>query len=202
MEINELLKKMIAESASDVHLKAGSPPMFRVDGELKKRTDMPPLGSEDTEQVALSMMNTKQRDAFWDKNEVDLAYFVPGVARFRANVFRQKGSVEIVMRAIPMIIPSPAELNLPPTLKEVSMNPRGLVLVTGITGSGKSSSIAAMVDYINRNRSCHIITIEDPIEFVYTDQKSSISQREVGLDTDSFSQGLKFSLRQDPDVIV
>ncbi len=193
---------MISQSASDIHFKAGLPPLLRIDGDLNRLESYPPLTPQDTEQLAKSLMNPNQQAQLNQKNEVDLAYQVPNLARFRANIFRQKGSIEIVMRAIPMMVPTVEELNLPPVLKDLALSARGLILVTGITGSGKSSTIAAMIDYVNRMRPYHIITIEDPVEFVFSDQQSSISQREVGLDTDSFGAALKYSLRQDPDVLV
>ncbi|MCX8094514.1 MAG: PilT/PilU family type 4a pilus ATPase [Candidatus Goldbacteria bacterium] len=201
MNIRELLHLMIEKRASDLHLKEGRPPMMRIDGKLFP-LDMDILSNSDLKEMIYAIMDEKQRKKFEETNEMDLAYNLEGVARYRANVFKQMGKLEMVMRAIPIKIPSIEELNLPSVLNEIALYPRGLVLVTGTTGSGKSTTLAAMINKINENYNKHIVTIEDPIEFVHTDKKSSISQREVGLDTDSFASALKYVLRQDPDVIL
>ncbi len=201
MNIRDLLHLMIEKRASDLHLKEGRPPMMRIDGKLSP-LDMDILSSSDLKEMIYSIMDEKQRKKFEEVNEMDLAYNLEGVARYRANVFKQMGKLEIVMRAIPIKIPTIEELNLPSVLNEIALYPRGLVLVTGTTGSGKSTTLAAMINKINENYNRHIVTIEDPIEFVHSDKKSSISQREVGLDTDSFRSALKYVLRQDPDVIL
>lgn len=201
MNIRDLLHLMIEKRASDLHLKEGRPPLMRIDGKLIP-LDMEILSNSDLKEMIYSIMDEKQRKKFEETNEMDLAYNLEGVARYRANVFRQMGKLEMVMRAIPIKIPSIEELNLPSILNEIALYPRGLVLVTGTTGSGKSTTLAAMINKINENYNNHIVTIEDPIEFVHSDKKSSISQREVGLDTESFGSALKYVLRQDPDVIL
>ena len=192
---------MVDKKASDMHLKEGRPPLLRIDGKIAP-LDMPILSPADTQELINALTDEKLRKKFQETNEMDLAYNLEGVARFRANAFKQMGKTEIVLRAIPIKIPSLEELNLPTILSEIALYPRGLVLVTGTTGSGKSTTLAAMISKINENYSDHIVTIEDPIEFVHTDRKSSVSQREVGLDTDSFASALKYVLRQDPDVIL
>ncbi len=202
MEINDLLKTAISNNASDVHIKVGSPPILRITG------DLTPLGSEerisqqDAMKMAFSVMSPGQREVFKQKNEIDLAYSVPGLGRFRCNVFIQRGTIGMVFRVIPMRIPSIEELNLPQVLQKLAMEERGLILVTGTTGSGKSTSLASMLDFINMNRTCNIITIEDPIEYLHRDKKSIVNQREIGSDTESFGQALRSALRQDPDVIL
>lgn len=201
MNLKDLLHLMIEKRASDMHLKEGRPPMFRIDGKLAP-LDMDILSNSDLKEMIYSILDERQRKKFEETNEMDLAYNLEGVARYRANVFKQMGRLEMVMRAIPIKIPTIEELNLPSVLNEIALYPRGLVLVTGTTGSGKSTTLAAMINKINENYNRHIVTIEDPIEFVHADKKSSISQREVGLDTDSFGTALKYVLRQDPDVIL
>lgn len=201
MNIKDLLHLMIEKKASDLHLKEGRPPLFRIDGKLQP-LDMAILSNTDLKEAIYFLTDEKQRKKFEDSNEIDLAYNLEGVARFRANAFRQMGKIEIVLRAIPIKIPTLEELNLPVILNEIALYPRGLVLVTGTTGSGKSTTLAAMINKINENYNHHIVTIEDPIEFVHSDKKSSISQREVGLDTETFASALKYVLRQDPDVIL
>lgn len=201
MNIRDLLHLMIEKRASDLHLKEGRPPMMRIDGKLSP-LDMEILSNSDLKEMIYAILDEKQRKKFEETNEMDMAYNLEGVARYRANVFRQMGKLEVVMRAIPIKIPSIEELNLPSVLNEIALYPRGLVLVTGTTGSGKSTTLASMINKVNENYNSHIVTIEDPIEFVHTDKKSSISQREVGLDTDSFGSALKYVLRQDPDVIL
>jgi twitching motility protein PilT len=202
MELPELLKIAVERKASDLHIKVGSPPVLRIDDKLVPLVEMPRLGQDAVVTMAASVMNTKQREKFKERCEIDLAYSVPGLGRFRANVFQQRGTVGLVMRVIPIKIQSIGELNLPPVMEKISLEPRGLVLVTGTTGSGKSSTLAAMIDYINANRSGHILTIEDPIEFLHRDKKCLVNQREVGVDTPSFSEALRSALRQDPDIIL
>jgi twitching motility protein PilT len=163
--------------------------------------ELPNLTDKDTEQIALFLMNERQKAKFTDSNEIDLAYSPPGLVRYRVNVFRQKGSIEIIIRQIPMIIPDIQELLLPVSLNKIALEPRGLILVTGTVGSGKSTTIASMIKVINKELPDHIVTIEDPIEFIHSDINSSITQRELGIDTESYSVALKFVLRQDPDVI-
>jgi len=188
--------------ASDVHLKVGLPPIFRVKGELRTVANVPPLTKESIEEFGFGMMNPRQRDIF-DKNwDVDLAYSTQEGYRYRVNVLQQRGLMGVVMRLIPPNVPPFERLNLPPKVLSLADEERGLVLVTGITGSGKSTTLAAMVDYINSNRAVHIITVEDPIEYAFKDRRSVINQREIGFDTTSFARALRASLRQDPDVIL
>lgn len=202
MEINELLKTAISNTASDLHIKVGSPPILRITGELVPLTSEERISQQDAMKIAFSVMSPGQREIFKQKNEIDLAYSVPGLGRFRCNVFIQRGTIGLVFRVIPMRIPSVEELNLPEVLKKIAMEERGLVLVTGTTGSGKSTSLATMIDHINMNRTCNIITIEDPIEYLHRDKKSIVNQREIGSDTESFGKALRSALRQDPDVIL
>lgn len=202
MDINELLKTAISQNASDLHIKVGSPPILRVTGELTPLTSEEKISQQDAMKLAFSVMSPGQREIFKQKNELDLAYSVPGLGRFRCNVFTQRGTIGMVFRVIPMRIPSVEELNLPEVLRKIAMEERGLVLVTGTTGSGKSTTLATMIDYINMNRTCNIITIEDPIEYLHRDKKSLVNQREVGSDTESFAMALRSALRQDPDVIL
>ncbi|MCX7944074.1 MAG: type IV pilus twitching motility protein PilT [Deltaproteobacteria bacterium] len=202
MEINDILKIAIQGGASDIHLKAGMPPIFRIDGNLLPLKDAPRLPPEEVSRLAFSIMNDYQRQKFQQENDIDFAYGVPGLGRFRVNVFSQRGAVGMVMRVIPFKILPFESLNLPKVLEKIALNERGLILVTGTTGSGKSTTLASMVDYINTNRTCHIVTIEDPIEFLIRDKRSIINQREVGSDTVSFGVAMRAVLRQDPDVIM
>ncbi len=202
MEINELLKTAIANEASDLHIKVGSNPILRIAGELTPLSSEGKVSQQDAMKIAYTVMSPSQREIFKKRNELDLAYSVPGLGRFRCNIFIQRGTIGIVFRVIPMRIPTIEELNLPDVLKKIALEPRGLVLVTGTTGSGKSTTLAAMIDYINMNRTCNVITIEDPIEYLHRDKMSIINQREVGSDTESFSKALRSALRQDPDVIL
>ena len=202
MELNDILSVAVKGGASDIHLKAGLPPMFRLNGKLVPLKDRQRISPEELSRMALSIMNNYQRERFKQYNEMDLAYGVPGLGRFRVNVFQQRGTVGIVLRVIPFKLRSLDDLGLPPVLKDVSLEERGLILVTGTTGSGKSTTLAGMIDHINTNRTVHVMTIEDPIEFLIRDKRSVINQREVGVDTLSFSQALKSALRQDPDVIL
>jgi twitching motility protein PilT len=202
MEVNELLQKAHSMGASDLHLKVGSCPILRINGELSPLSTEKRLGQEDTLNMAFQVMSPGQREIFKKRNDIDLAYSVPGLGRFRCNVFIQRGTVGLVFRVIPMRIPSVEELNLPDIIKKISMEPRGLVLVTGTTGSGKSTTLAAMIDNINANRTDHIMTIEDPIEYLHRDKRSIVNQREIGSDTESFSKALRAALRQDPDVVL
>lgn len=202
MDLNEILTIAFKAKGSDIHIKTGLPPIVRIDGRLHPIPNAQRLSPDFVSEIALSMMNDRQRRIFEENSEVDLAYAVPGLGRFRVSVYRQRGSVAMVFRTIAMIIPTMEGLNLPPVIKKICQEERGLILVTGTTGSGKSSTLAAMIDYINTNRTCNIITIEDPVEFLHRDNKSIISQREVGSDTPNFSAALKGALRQDPDVIL
>jgi twitching motility protein PilT len=202
MELNEILQIALRGGASDIHLKAGLPPMFRVDGSLVPLKDGKRLPPEEVARMAFGIMNEFQKEKFKTANEVDLAYGVPGLGRFRVNVFQQRGTIGAVLRVIPFKIQSISELSLPKTLEKISLEERGLILVTGTTGSGKSTTLAAMIDHINANETNHIITVEDPIEFLIRDKRSIVNQREVGVDTMGFGQALKSCLRQDPDVIL
>ena len=198
--INELLQIMVQRGASDLHLKAGSPPVIRVDGELYI-LDEEAVNPEDMKECAASVMSDKQIAVFSEQNEIDFAYGLSGVGRFRVNIFRQRGSISIAMRQVVGKIPSFEDLHLPPLLKRLALEPRGMILVTGTTGSGKTTTLAAMIDHINQNVRRHIVTIEDPIEILHRDNKSMINQREIGIDTRSYSTALRYVLRQDPDVI-
>jgi len=202
MELNEILQVALRAGASDIHLKAGLPPMFRVDGALVPLKDARRLPPEEIARMALGIMNDYQKEKFKQTNEVDLAYGVPGLGRFRVNIFQQRGTLGVVLRVIPFKIQTIEQLMLPKVLEKVAAEQRGLVLVTGTTGSGKSTTLAAMIDHINATETCHIMTIEDPIEFLIRDKRSIVNQREVGVDTMSFGQALKSALRQDPDVIL
>jgi twitching motility protein PilT len=201
-DLKALLHRAVEMGASDLHLKVGSFPVARVNGRLRRVFEDRKLDHDDLVEMAASVMPTGYRQKFKDAQEVDLAYSVPGLGRFRCNVFQQRGTIGMVLRVIPVTVREIDELGLPPVLKKIASEERGLVLVTGTTGSGKSTTLAAMVDYINRNRTSHIITIEDPIEYLHRDYQSFINQREVETDTKSFSLALRSALRQDPDVIL
>jgi twitching motility protein PilT len=187
---------------SDIHFKGGQPPVVRIDGKLHPMPNSPRLTPEGISDLVAGIMNERQKMQFAQHYEADLAYGVPGLGRFRVSVYAQRGTTAMVFRSIPYTIPSLDALNLPPVLKRIAAEERGLILVTGTTGSGKSSTLASMIDYINEQRTCNVITIEDPVEFLHRDKRSIISQREVGFDTLSFATALKSSLRQDPDVIL
>ncbi|HXV75056.1 MAG TPA: type IV pilus twitching motility protein PilT [Candidatus Polarisedimenticolaceae bacterium] len=202
MHINDLLKSATDQGSSDLHLKVGSYPVIRVDGRLRPMTDQKRLMQEDTIAMAFSIMSARQKQKFKDHFEIDMAYSVPGLGRFRVNVFQQRGTVGLVLRVIPIKILSIRELHLPTVLERIAHERRGLILVTGTTGSGKSTSLAAMIDFVNSTRTEHIMTIEDPIEFLHRDKKSLVNQREVEVDTKSFAFALRSALRQDPDVIL
>ena len=202
MQLTDILKTALAKGASDIHLKVGNPPIFRIDGTLRALKEAPRLSPEIMKEIAYSVMTDRHKERFQEDNEVDLSYAIAGMGRFRVNVFRQRGSITIVFRAIPFKIPFIDELLLPPVIEKIAARNRGLVLVTGTTGCGKSTTLAAMINHINTHRHNHVITIEDPIEFLHRDKKSIINQREVGHDTGDFSVALRSALRQDPDVIL
>ena len=202
MNVDDLLRIAMERRASDLHLKVGNYPHLRIDGDLVPLTDQPRVSAEDMLTMAFSMMSARQKQKFKETTEIDMAYGVAGLGRFRVNVFQQRGNVGLVLRVIPTKIRALDELFLPKIVEQICDMPRGLILVTGVTGSGKSTTLAAMVDRVNSTRAEHIITIEDPIEFLHRDKKGYVNQREVEVDTPSFSQALRASLRQDPDVIL
>ena len=202
MHVNDLLKIAVDHGASDLHLKVGTPPILRVRGGLVPAPGAKKLEREDVLVMVDAVMSVGQRERFKETQEADFAYSVPGLGRFRCNVFQQRSTPGLVLRIIPKDVPTIGELGLPPVLAKIASDERGLVLVTGTTGSGKSTTLAAMLDHINRSRTAHVITIEDPIEFLHRDIKSIINQREVAVDTRSFAQALRAALRQDPDVIL
>lgn len=201
MDITELLAFSAKQGASDLHLSAGLPPMIRVDGDVR-RINLPPLEHQEVHGLIYEIMNDKQRKDFEEFLETDFSFEVPGVARFRVNAFNQYRGAGAVFRTIPSKVLTMEDLNLGQVFKDISMAPRGLVLVTGPTGSGKSTTLAAMVDHINDNRYDHILTIEDPIEFVHESKKCLVNQREVHRDTHGFNEALRAALREDPDIIV
>ena len=202
IKIDDLLVTATAHFASDLHLKVGSFPVMRIGGELHPIAEAPRLAPEDTLDMAFSIMSNRQKQKLKEFSEVDIAYSVSGLGRFRANIFQQRGSVSIVLRVIPDQTKNSGSLGLPPVLDKICEERRGLILVTGATGSGKSTTLAAMIDRINSTRSGHIVTIEDPIEFLHRDKKAFVTQREVDVDTRSFAEALRGALRQDPDVIL
>ena len=200
--IEKLLKTATDMSASDVHLKVNSYPIFRIDGEIYRQEGFGILSKDVVEKIASSMMDKHQLQVFQENRDVDLAYSLSEVGRFRVNIFSQRNSISVAMRYIPFSVPSFDSLNLPKVIKSIALKERGLVLVTGITGSGKSTTLASMIDYINKNKAVNLITIEDPIEYLHKDIKAIINQRELGMDVYSFSHGLREALRQDPDVVL
>ncbi len=202
MTIEDLLRKASESGASDLHLKAGNYPYIRVDGNLHPITEFPRLTAEAMQGFAFSIMNARQKQKFKDSAEVDMSYAVPGLGRFRVNAFQERGMLGMTLRVIPPVIRGIEELHLPRVVHKLCEERRGLALVTGATGSGKSTTLAAMIDRINSTRADHIITIEDPIEFYHQDKKGLINQREVGFDTPGFEVALRSALRQDPDVIL
>jgi twitching motility protein PilT len=201
-KIDDLLKVATSHGASDLHLKVGAFPVMRIGGELHPIGEAARLKQEDTLDMAFAMMSNRQKQRFKEASEVDIGYGVAGLGRFRANIFQQRGTVSIVLRVIPDQTMGTAELGLPPVIESIAKERRGLILVTGATGSGKSTTLAAMIDCINSTRGGHIVTIEDPIEFLHRDKHSFVTQREVDVDTRSFAEALRGALRQDPDVIL
>jgi twitching motility protein PilT len=202
LSVDDLLRRAVETKASDLHLKVGNHPYLRIDGQLGPLTDVPRVTPEEMLSMAFSMMTNRQKQKFKETAELDMAYGVAGLGRFRVNVFQQRGNVGMVLRVIPTKIRSIEELDLPPVCDKICEEQRGLVLVTGTTGSGKSTTLAAMIDRINSTRTDHIITVEDPIEFLHRDKKGFVNQREVEVDTANFSTALRAALRQDPDVIL
>ncbi|POZ62993.1 type IV pilus twitching motility protein PilT [Chromobacterium alticapitis] len=201
MEISELLAFTVKNKASDLHLSAGLPPMIRVNGDIR-RINLPPMDHHDVHDMVYDIMNDYQRKIFEDTYECDFSFELPGIARFRVNAFIQNRGMAAVFRVIPSKVLTLEQLNAPKIFQDIATFPRGLVLVTGPTGSGKSTTLAAMIDYVNENEFSHILTVEDPIEFVHESKKSLINQRELGLQTHSFANALKSALREDPDVIL
>ena len=201
LDLDQLLRQAVEQGASDVHIKVGSPPFLRVDGRLD-RVDLPPVSPVETERIAFAIMPKQRAEEFIGTSEADFAYSVSGLGRFRVNVMRQRGSVGLVLRRVQSDIPSFEALGLPPVVRKLTDHPRGLVLVTGPTGSGKTTTLGSMIDFINDNYNRHIVTIEDPIEILHADKSSIVNQREVGTDTADFHSALKRVLRQDPDVIL
>ncbi|CAH2031532.1 type IV pilus twitching motility protein PilT [Trichlorobacter ammonificans] len=199
--LHELLKTLVESNGSDLHITTNSPPQIRVDGKLKQ-LDYPPLNAVDTKQLCYSVLTDSQKHKFEEENELDLSFGVKGLSRFRGNIFVQRGAVAGVFRVIPYKILTFEELGLPPVIRELSEKPRGLILVTGPTGSGKSTTLASIIDFINVNRKEHIVTIEDPIEYLHPHKGCLVNQREVGADTKGFKNALKYVLRQDPDVVL
>jgi twitching motility protein PilT len=200
--LETILMTAVGKKASDIHLKVNSYPIFRIDGDIYKQENFGVMSKEVIEKIAVSMMDKHQLKVFQENRDVDLAYSLHNVGRFRVNIYSQRNSLSIAMRYIPFDIPVFESLNLPKIIKSIALKERGLILVTGITGSGKSTTLASMIDFINRNKPVNIITIEDPIEYLHKDIKALINQRELGMDVYSFSHGLREALRQDPDVIL
>ncbi|MEP6892511.1 MAG: PilT/PilU family type 4a pilus ATPase [Gaiellaceae bacterium] len=204
MELVSLLEQVVASGASDVHLKLGQPPVIRMDGELEPLPDHQPLGEGDLDDVleAITAISPRRRESFEETGDLDIAFSHPTLPRFRVNGFRQRGAISFAFRVIPSEIPSFDQLHLPPGVRRLAGEHRGLILVTGATGSGKTTTLAAMLDHINRTRRQHIVTVEDPIEILHADRGCIVNQREIGLDTVSFEQALRRVLRQDPDIIL
>src|SRR4029453_15033498 len=202
LSLSELLRKLSELHGSDLHITTGSAPQIRVDGHLRPVEGYPQLTSTDTKQLAYSVLTDAQKHRFEEKLELDFSFGVKGFSRFRANLFNQRGAVGAFFRAIPYEIKAFEDLGLPPIVKQMCDKPRGLILVTGPTGSGKSTTLAAMIDKINRDRHEHILTIEDPIEFLHNHKNCLVNQREVSADTHGFSNALRTALRQDPDIVL
>ena len=202
LHIDDLLHMLVKQEASDLHLRVGEPPVMRIHGELRRLEGFELLQDRDMHDLLYPMMTPERQARFEQNMELDMSYQVPGLSRFRVNIFRQQGHIGAVMRVIPFNVRTIDELMLPPVVKELCLKPRGLILVTGPTGSGKSTTLAAMVDHINENRPKNIITIEDPIEYMHRDKLAAINQREIGVDTHSFAGALKHVMRQNPDVIL
>ncbi len=201
MDLRDLLQQVVQFNASDLHLTEGMPPIYRIDGELRP-AEMEPLTREDTRRLIYSVLNDTQKVKFEETHELDLSLYIPGVSRFRVNVHQQRGSVEAAFRVVLLQIRTIAELGLPPVVAYLAERPNGLVICTGPTGTGKTTTLAGMVEHINGRRRCMVITIEDPIEYLFSNKMAVVKQREVGADTPSFASALKYVLRQDPDVIL
>lgn len=202
IDLTAVLNVAVKSKASDVHMKAGLPPVLRIHGSLIPIKNHDRLAPDEISKIAMRLLNDVQKETFKTNHQIDMAYSVPGLGRFRINIFQQRGAVGIVFRVIPMNIMTFGTLNLPKVLETVSTEMRGLVLVTGVTGSGKSTTLASIIDHVNNHRSAHIVSIEDPIEFLHKDKRCIINQREIGVDARTFSEALRGALRQDPDVIM
>jgi twitching motility protein PilT len=200
VELDDLLALMIEKGATDLHIKAGKTPIFRIKGKIIPLQG-PPVSPEDTKRLGYSMMDATQIQKFEKRRWIDLSYSIRGLSRFRANIFHQRGTIAITIRAIPFKVPTIDELGLPDVVKELSLKSNGLILITGPAGAGKSTTLAAMLDYINSNKECHIATIEDPIEYLFQDKKATVTQREIGQDAETMDDALVAIFRQDPDVI-
>jgi twitching motility protein PilT len=199
--LNQLLKSMVEQGGSDLHITTNSPPQVRVDGHLRP-LNLPPMTPTETKQLAYSILTDNQKHRLEENLEIDLSFGIKGLARFRANIFHQRGAIAAVFRQIPYEIKGFRELGLPPVIERLCEKPRGLILVTGPTGSGKSTTLAAMIDKVNRERAEHIVTIEDPVEYLHSHKKCIVNQREIHADTHGFSEALRSALRQDPDVVL
>ena len=202
MQLKDLLNLMVEHKASDFHLTVGLSPQLRIDGSLVPIQEFPPLTPKDTKELVYSILTVEQRKKFEEKKELDMSVGIKSLGRFRVNVYQQRGSIGMAVRLIPFNIPSLEELGLPEVTKIFANKPSGLVLITGATGSGKSTTLASMIEYINSKRSCHIISIEDPIEYLHRHKKSTINQRELGTDTDSFRDAIRHVFRQDPNIVL
>jgi len=202
VNLRALLEEVIEKEASDLHITAGECPKLRIDGDIVNSSFPEPLSPKETLQLAYSVLTENQKKRFETEDELDFSFGIANLSRFRGNVYKQRGCVSMAIRQIPYAIRTFQELNLPPIVETLAEKPRGLVLITGPTGSGKSTTLASMIEHINANRTCHIMTIEDPIEFLIRDRRSIVNQREIGVDTQSFSNALRAALRQDPDVIL
>lgn len=200
-DLVEILRTMVNQGASDAHFKVGRSPVFRIKKVLVS-SSFSVLSNKDIEKIAYFMMRDRHRKEFERRNEIDFSYQLPDVGRFRVNVFRQRGDVGIVMRVVKNKIPTFEELTLPPVFEKIALYERGIVLITGASSMGKSTTLAAIIDYVNKNKKCHIMTVEDPIEYIHEDKQSLINQREVGLDTESFKDALRYVIRQDPDIVL
>ncbi|MCK4299090.1 MAG: Flp pilus assembly complex ATPase component TadA, partial [Planctomycetes bacterium] len=199
--IHRFLDAECEHKASDLHLKVGAPPLLRIKGEIRP-LDFPPLGPQEVRDLIYPIMREEQRIVFDDTGDMDFAYSLPGKARFRINVFKPRGQVSVAIRRVQVDIPTYEELHLPPIMRDIASHHQGLVIISGITGSGKSTTLAAMIQQVNTTRRCHIVTIEDPIEYLFRDDKAFVNQREIGIDVSTWATALKYVVRQEPDVIL
>ncbi|MBU1007343.1 MAG: type IV pilus twitching motility protein PilT [Candidatus Omnitrophica bacterium] len=202
MQLKDLLNLMVEKKASDLHITVGLSPQLRIDGKLAPLPDLKALTPQDTKELAYSILNDEQRGIFEQKKELDMSFGIKDMGRFRINLYKQRGSIGMAVRLIPFDIPSLDDLGLPAAVKTFADRPSGLVLITGATGSGKSTTLASMIEYINAKRACHIISIEDPIEYLHKHKKSTINQRELGTDTESFQDAIRHVFRQDPNIVL